>query len=257
MDVTFASRISFSDDATDSQQTEVKFLVCRDGVELRSSEYQNNKLVGVRTANAFELAINRQNGRVAAQGPGTLVDWRRGNGKRAGVEPSAGVRANGALAAETVEWEYTRIDFSGRMDGNTDERIATFHDRVRVVYGPVGRSTVHIDEDNLPKDGGWMHCNRLQITQHPERKQQRAYVEMEATGNTELEGRTFHAMAHVATYDESKGLYVLKGDGKRNAKIWQQKIPGAEPAGTEGPRMEWIPAIPSLKGGIVGIQGSR
>jgi hypothetical protein len=51
------------------------------GVELKSSEYQNTRLTGVRTAKAFELAINRQNGRVTAQGPGTLVDWRRGNGK--------------------------------------------------------------------------------------------------------------------------------------------------------------------------------
>jgi hypothetical protein len=258
MDVTFAHRVSFSDDAAESQQTEVKLLVCRDGVDMRNNEYKDNKLVGVRTAKAFEFTINRQNGRTTSQGPGTLIDWRRGNGKRAGLAPSAGVRANGALAAESVEWEFTRIDFAGRMDGNIDDRIATFYDRVRVVYGPVAHSTDTIDEDSLPKDGGWIHCNRLQLTQHPDTKRQPAYIEMEATGNTELEGRTFHAMAHMATYDESKGLYVLTGDGKRNAKIWQQKIPGAEPAATESQRLEYIPAIQSLKGnGVVGIQGSR
>jgi len=258
MDVTFAHRVSFSDDAPESQQTEVKLLVCRDGVEMRNNEYKDNKLVGVRTAKAFEFTINRQNGRTTAQGPGTLIDWRRGNGKRAGLAPSAGVRANGALAAESVEWEFTRIDFAGRMDGNIDDRFATFYDRVRVVYGPVAHSTDTIDEDSLPKDGGWIHCNRLQLTQHPETKRQPAYIEMEATGNTELEGRTFHAMAHLATYDESKGLYVLTGDGKRNAKIWQQKTPGAEPSATESQRLYWTPARNELKAdGVVGIQGSR
>ncbi len=258
MDVTLASRISFSDDTRESQQAEVKLVVCREGVEMKSHEYLNTRLLSSRTAKAFEITINRQNGRVTAQGPGTLQDWRRGNGKRAGVEPSAGVRANGSLAAETVEWEYTRIDFSGHMDGNTDDRIATFYDRVRVVYGPVARSTETIDEESLPKDGGWIHCNRLQITQHPEAKSQPAYIEMEATGNAELEGRTFHAMAHVVTYDESKGLYVLTGDGTRAAKIWQQKTPGSEPRPFAGHRMHFIPARDELKvDRAIGGEGSR
>ncbi|HMC11543.1 MAG TPA: hypothetical protein VKH44_09645, partial [Pirellulaceae bacterium] len=64
--------------------------------------------------------------------------------------------------------------------------------------------------------------------------------------NAELNGRSFHAVAHMVTYDESKGMYVLSGDGKRNATVWQEK-PGAEPSSTTGQRMEFIPARKMLK----------
>jgi hypothetical protein len=247
MHVTFTRRISFAESGTDSQQADVRLVVCRDNVALKSHEYEANRLVGVRTAEGFEFTLDQATGQVTSQGPGTLVFWRRGNGKRAGLEANAGVRANRPLAANPVEWEYTRIHFDGRMDGNTKDRVTTFRDRVRVVYGPVEHSTETIDEDNLPKDGGWMRCNRLQLTQHPETKKQKPYIEMEATGNTELDGRSFHAIAHLVTYDESKGLYVLNGDGKRDAKIWHEKTPGAARSSVAAQRMEFIPALNDLK----------
>jgi lipopolysaccharide export system protein LptA len=247
MHVIFARRISFAADAPKAQETEVKFVLCRDNVELKNHEYNENKLVGVRTARGFEFTIDRLTGRVTSRGPGTLVNWRRGNGKRAGLEPTAGVRANRPLAADTAEWEYTRIKFDGEMEGNTNDRVTTFHDRVRVVYGPVAHPTDEIDEDSLPKDGGWMRCDTLQLTQHPESKKQPSYIDMVATGNTELDGRSFHALAHTVTYDESKGLYILSGDGKRDAKIWRETTPGGPRSEQPAQRMEFNPAKNELK----------
>ncbi len=159
------------------------------------------------------------------------------------------MRANRPLAADTAEWEYTRIKFDGEMEGNTNDRITTFHDRVRVVYGPVAHPNDEIDEDQepLPKDAGWMRCDTLQLTQHPESKKQAAYFDMVATGNTELDGRSFHALAHTVTYDESKGLYVLTGDGKRDAKIWRETMPGGPRSEQPAQRMEFNPAKNELK----------
>ncbi|MGE5193822.1 MAG: hypothetical protein ACM3U2_15100 [Deltaproteobacteria bacterium] len=266
MHVTFNRRISFSDDGgPESQKADIRLVVCRDGVELKSHEYQENRLVEVRLAKGFEFAIDEATGKVTARGPGTLVFWRRGNGKRAGLEPAAAARANRPLAAEAAEWEYTRIDFKGKMLGNTKDRVTTFRDRVAVVYGPVPNLTLNIDddhrpidEDSLPRDGGWMRCNALQLTQHSETKKQKAYIEMQATGNAELEGRSFHAMAHSVTYDESKGLYILTGDGKRNAQIWRESTTGAERSSQAGQRMEFIPALNQLRiGGAGAGQGFR
>ena len=252
MHVTFNRRISFAQDtsAPDTSQgspAEIHSVVCRDNVDLKSYEYENNRLISVRTAHGFEFTLDHSNGRITSQGPGTLVLWRRGNGKRMGIEPSASVRSNSSLAAAPVEWEYTRIDFKGRMDGNTNDRTTTFRYLVHVVYGPVSSSTEIIDEDKIPKDGGWMSCHELTLTQQPATKSAIAYVTMRAVGNTELNGRSFHALAHSVTYDESKGLYVLTGDGQRNATIWHEKTPGAEPRPLSAQRMEFIPALNNLK----------
>jgi hypothetical protein len=213
----------------------------------------------VRLARGFEFAMDQATGKVTAQGPGTLVFWRRGNGKRGGLGAAAAARANGPLAAESAEWEYTRIDFSGKMLGNMKDRVTTFHDRVRVVYGPVSQlmQTIDdehppIDEDHLPRDGGWMRCNALQITQHPESKKQAAYIEMAATGNAELEGRTFHALAHTVTFDESKGLYILSGDGKRKAQLWREVSPGAPRSSHASGRMEFTPSRNELRSSDLG-----
>jgi hypothetical protein len=257
MHVVFARRISFAADAPKAQETEVKFVLCRDNVELKNHEYRDNKLIGVRTARGFEFTIDRLTGRVTAQGPGTLVNWRRGNGKRAGLEPAAGVRANRPLAADTAEWEYTRIKFDGEMEGNTNDRVTTFHDRVQVVYGPVAHPTDEIDEyeEPLPKDAGWMRCDTLQLTQHPESKKQAAYFDMVATGNAELDGRSFHALAYTVTYDESKGLYVLTGDGKRDAKIWRERTPGGPRSEQPAQRMEFNPSKNELR--IISAAGGQ
>ena len=258
MHVTFANRVSFSDEAPQSQPTDVKFVVCRDGVDMKSHEYEDNRLVEVRIAKGFEFTIDRSTGRITSQGPGTLMFWRRGNGKRAGLEPSSGVRANRPLATESVEWEYTRIDFAGKMQGNSNDRFTRFRDRVRVLYGPVEHSTDTFDEDSLPKDGGWMRCHELELTQHPQKKPQKDYITMKATDNVELDGRSFHAMAHIVTYDESKGLYVLNGDGKQDAKIWREKKMGAERDAIPAQRMEFNPALNVIKiDRASGGQGSR
>ena len=251
MHVTFNRRISFSDDGgPEAQNADIRLVVCRDNVELKSQEYRENRMVEVRLARGFEFAIDQATGAITAQGPGTLVFWRRGNGKRMSLEPTAAARANRPLAAETVEWEYTRIDFKGKMLGNTKDRVTTFHDRVAVVYGPVANLTLSIDddhrpidEDHLPKDGGWMSCDALQLTQHPETKKEKAYLEMQATGNTVLHGRSFHALAYSVTYDESKGLYILSGDGKRDAQLWRETTIGAEKGAQVGHRIKFIPAL--------------
>src|SRR5262249_21412568 len=98
----------------------------------------------------------------------------------------------------------------------------------------------------------------LQLRQNPETKLRKAYIEMEAAGNAVLDGRSFHALAHRVTYDESKGLYILSGDGKRHAKLWHERSPGVERSLNEAQQMLFIPSRNELKfDRSVGGQGFR
>lgn len=247
MHVTLMNRISFAESSSDSEKNDVRLIICRDGVEIKSREYEANRLTGVRLARGFEFAFDQATGKVTAVGPGTLKFWRRGNGKRAALGPASGVNANRPLQAESSDWEYTRIDFSGKMKGNTNERSTAFKDRVKVVYGPVDQVTDVVDEDNLPKDGGWMKCDELQLTQHEKTRTQPAYIDILAAGNAELEGRSFHALADNVSYDESKGLYIISATGRRDAKIWREETIGAKRSLVAAPRMEFNPSLNQLK----------
>src|SRR5690606_21269996 len=143
-----------------------------------------------------------------------------GRGKRAGLSPSALVRANKPLESDATNWEYTRIDFSGKASGNIAQHYTTFHDNVRIVYGPVESPSETIDPDALTKDAGWMRCQTLEFAQQKYARPERAklsipggaipggqredgYVQMVGRGNVELEGQTFRAQSDTISYDES------------------------------------------------------
>ena len=70
---------------------------------------------------------------------------------------------------------------------------------------------------------------------------------MLGSGNAELEGRTFHARADTISFDESKGLYVLRSLGNSKATIWRQKQVGGEYSRADAQRMEFVPSRNQLK----------
>jgi len=162
------------------------------------------------------------------------------------------------LKSKPAGWEYLRITFDGKTIGNTRQQFGTFHDNVHVLYGPVTRPLETIDPDALPADGGWMRSRSLRFEQHAGKGKRPGYVTLLAQGNAELEGRSFHAQADFITFDESKGLYLLRSSGRRNATIWRQKHIGDNPSEVHAQQMKFWPAINQLKldraTGLDGIQ---
>jgi hypothetical protein len=258
MHVTLERRISFSDDGDGSQETDIRKVVCHDGVRLISHEYERNpagmrgdnasyrRLVQRRTAEGFEFTFDQRTGAVSAVGPGKLILWKRGASNLAGLSSGASAKANKPLQTESAEWEYTRIDFRGGMQGNEKKKTTTFSDRVEVLYGPVERSTDVIDADDLPRNGGWMRCNELELTEQPAQGSQKATIAVVGRGNAELEGQSdqgrFTIKAAVVSFDQSKGLYTLFGDGKRDATLWRQERPGGPRSELPAQRMEFVPS---------------
>lgn len=249
MQVLLKDKLLFAEERP-QEDPDILSIRCSDGVEFTSYEYEGNKTVGIRQANFGKLTMNLMTGHTEAQGPGWIKSWGRGRGKRAGLSPIALVQANQPLQSESSEWEYTRVDFVGKAVGNLKQRDMTFHDRVQIVHGPVGRPLETIDPDRLdrlPKDVVWMRCDRMRVTQHEKTETQPGFDELLADGNAELKGRSFHARADSISYDESKGFYMLRSRGNRKATIWHQTTPGGKRSRFDAQRIEFIPSRKHLK----------
>lgn len=233
MKVTMASPVSFqnlSDSSDDQPPPEVSGIVCDNDVELSSHQMEKGGLKSVSRARFARFAINNDTGRVEATGPGVLATWTRGKGKRARLAPLGSARANSGGRAESSGWEYTRIGFVRDMIGQMQNRSAKFRGQVTVVYGPVSEPLEKIDIEKLPKDGGVMSCRELEFSQLESGLDghDSPSITLLATGNARLEGQTFHALADEISYDESKGLYMLKSFGDRESMLWRESQPGGE-----------------------------
>lgn len=252
MHVTLTARIDF---AEDEQKTEpdVRTILCRDNVQVISREYEGNRLNQRRVAGGAEFFFDKTTGETTARGPGHVLLWSRGAANTAGLGAGQSVAANRPRGEpDSSEWGYSRIDFVGRMQGNIQQDRTEFHQRVKIVYGPVASATEVVDIEHLPQRGGWMTCRQLELMQHKPAGTE-AYLTAVGRGNVMLEGQAeqgqFHANAETVTYDQSKGLYTLKGDGRRDATVYHEKRAGVGKPGdvVAAQRMEFIPARNMLR----------
>ncbi|HLQ45088.1 MAG TPA: hypothetical protein VK137_10195, partial [Planctomycetaceae bacterium] len=260
MEVVLTQRVLFSGDRRQTPQAEVRQVVCKDGVEIYHAQYVNEEPTEMRRGRFATLTLDQKTGRMEAVGPGEVALWRPGRGNRAALAPRAVAQANQPLEAEVSKWEFTRVTFSGQTSGNMRERErqTTFTDRVRIVYGPVTHPLDTIDPDNLPKDGGEMQCDALQILQRQDSATQRNYIELRAEGDAKLEGRTFYAQADSISFDESKEMYTLRSKGNRQVTIWRQTTPGGDYDQASAKSMRFIPSRPWLESDkMTGIRGAN
>jgi hypothetical protein len=230
---------------------DVKTIHCKEGVEVYAYEHEpDGKLKAFRKGAMWDMTFDQRSGDTVALGPGTMTMWWKGDSAREGLASSAVVRANKGRQTERSEWNYAKIDFAESMTGNTKDKATLFRERVVVVYGPVNGTAETIDPDKLPNNGGWLRCGMLRLTQ-TSGSSGKDHLEMVGTGNSELDGKTkngmFHALADSVSFDESKGLYILRSEGNRKAKVWRQLSAGLEPQKQESQRLEFNPETNSLK----------
>ena len=226
MEVVLSHHISFTDDNVEAEEREIEHVICKGGVDFESKEYEGTKLIEIRRGRFPHFILNQQTGDAKATGPGHIESWQRGGGRRASLSPLASVQANQPLEPDIAGWEYTKVRFAGAMEGNTKQQKTVFRERVEIVYGPVEKPPKRIDPELLPKDGGWMSCDSLTVTQRRDAASQTDAVELVARGNANLEGQSFQARADTVSYDEAKGQYILHSRGDRSATIWRETANG-------------------------------
>ena len=258
MEVVLTERLSFRDDAGPAPTAEVQQVICKDGVQVDQKLYIDEDPSEIRHGEFAKLTLDQTSGRMEAIGPGKIDLWRPGQGKRAGLAPRAVAQANRPLESEVANWDFTSVTFQGKAIGNMRDRQTKFQDRVHIVYGPVAHPLDTIDPDHLPKDGGYMECDSLQIVQIKPTGTQKPHIELEAKGNAKLEGRSFNARADEITFDESKKLYTLRATGNRQVTIWRQTTPDGEPSEASAKSMRFIPSQNYLRSDqTTGIRGTN
>lgn len=246
MDVKLSTRLSFADPKVD-QKPELTSIECREDVSFDSSKYEGNKLTWVQRGRVAEFRLDRQNGTTFAQGPGHMKVWQRGKGNQAGLAPRDVIQANRPISAVTSDWDFTRVDFKGRMTGYIDRQQSTFYDSVMIVHGPVNLPNESIDPDHLPSSAGSMRCEELwfahqsKTAAHPN-----GFQQLVGKRNAQIEGRGFYANADEISFDGSKGLYMLRAHGNQSAMIAQDTEQGPRREAS-GRRIEFIPATRTVK----------
>lgn len=248
MEVTLTERIRFdSPPQKSSTPIELQAIVCRNHVELKSQQYEDRKLVEIQTAEVWELRLDRITGDMFAQGPGMMHMWRRGNSPRGGLAPAQSAAANSPIQVETSEWQYTRVKFDGQMNGQLEHRHAVFKERVEILHGPVKLPNQKLTREQLPKAGGFLSCQELQVKQVPGEAGDRNRLQIAGDGNAWLEGEGFAASADKIVYDEVREAYLIYGKGRNNARFWHNVAPGVERPPVYFQRGEFLPATRRLQ----------
>jgi predicted Rdx family selenoprotein len=265
MKVQLLERISFQSTTLESNPA-LKIIYCRENVRFENSTYFEKKLIDKYRGRVGEFEWNHSTGDVIAQGPGEVQLWRRQQKGSSGFAPKDTIQANRPIPVEIAEWDYTRIQFEGKLaghvegdlNGSSERQTATIDDRVEVIHGPVRLPNEKVDQDDLPSRAGTMRCDKLEFRNYPKTDRNPVeYRQLIGIGNAEVEGqvdgRRFTASADDISFDGSKGLYILLAHGKRNARLTE--IGSSNIAGR---RIEFNPQLKSLRGDqMIEGQGSQ
>jgi len=227
LDATFQEPIRF-DDPEGRPEPKVARLVASGGVILRSREFDGQGQVALMQMEIPDLKINTITGRMEGNGPGTVTMVRRGAPELLGRRP-----ANPTPGADKDTLGCLHLSFQRAITGNQELNEVTFHEGVWAVYGAVSSWEPKLPPappfrpDFFDPRGATLNCHQLSLVQMTAPAGARRPLLLEAKGNAVVESQQgFVARALRITYDQSKGLMVLEGDGRVDASLYLQKRVG-------------------------------
>jgi lipopolysaccharide export system protein LptA len=162
------------------------------------------------------LRVDPIRGRLEADGPGWLSSVRVSGNSGPGSAFPAGAPQKGSGLA------HIRVGFQRAVVGNLNTREIELFEHVLTTYGPVDDWHDRIDplRGPLAEGGVEMRSDRLRLTEmrSPSAKAQSHY-EIQAVGNVEVRGERFQASGYRLSYDDSKDLLILQGNGREYAVV--------------------------------------
>jgi hypothetical protein len=262
MHVRLNQPMSFTGDLSDAPQPQIRQVQCKDGVRLEIYSWEGSRLTGIRKMELAEFTLDAETGDLIGLGKGTINDWARAAGRRVELTPSASAQANQPADSDGREWEFTNVEFTEKLTGNTRERIAQLHGRVRLTYAPVDHAQETFSRDDFSRDKSnaadavWLGCDTLSLRLFPWPDRTGSYAMLGARGQCELEGARFRAVADMLSYNESQKMFTLKGESPREAIIYYRERPGAEPRPNPAQVIEFVPSENRIRvQGSSGFQG--
>jgi hypothetical protein len=246
------------------QNPQVEQIECWEGV---LAEFDQRDVSGVNSRQHLELQslqINQISGEIRGDGPGKIDSVHKAKGAGAFMAvPGGGATAPAAprLMNEEVKLRHLHIDFVRGVGGNLHSKTVKVIGNVEAVYGPIDswdqRLTMSPGGDPGP-DTIWITCDELGVTESPMARINGAnarQVELNAVGNVVIEGqdkqrKMFNATGGRATFDQSKGLFILEGSDTAPATIIQQDYLGAPMSPQSAHRLEY-----NQNSGVINVQG--
>ena len=268
LEVAFRQPLRFNEVKAQTRP-EAEKLLCSGGVSLESRTANDQGQPSLDRMSLGDLAVHLATGAITGSGPGWMSSVRRNTGKSPlqppgslGGAPGNPLAGNlGALARRPTGEEpsnklvYVNVRFHESIRGNFRAREMSFHERVRVVYGPVQSWEEQLDGDRpdlLGPEAIVMDCDRLTLVDMPAPAPNQRAMELEAIGNTAVLGKTFTARGARMTYSEGKGLLVLEGDGRNDAELFRQELVGGPRAQTSARKILFWPRTEQVR-----VEGAR
>jgi len=206
---------------------EVKKIACLGGVHLTNREVKEGQEVTLDQLTTTDLTIEQPSGQLTARGPGAVTSVRNGATSQSPLFLTTSPAKSTPLPDRSQQnaINYLKVEFSRGLMGNVHHRELTFVERVLCTYGPVKhrKEEVFIDPAIGPRgDQIVLNCDQLTVRQMGSKKASDRPVEMEAVGNSRVNGESFSASGHRLTYTTGKELFILEGAGDTYAQLARQ-----------------------------------
>jgi hypothetical protein len=254
LDVTLKQMIRF-DSFDGKQPVEPEKLLCAGGVKMESQAFDPQGLSMRAKMQMDDLVVNLDSGDLRAKGPGQVTSVSRQSGsplgEAAGMPPPEPAESGSPGEDQLI---YLNVRFQGGIVGNLHRREMAFHDYVKTAYAQVATWDTAPDPDNpdaLGPQGFVMNCDRMQLVDLPMPQGAHA-IQLDASGSTVVEGQMFTARAVRITYDKSKDLLILYGDGRTSAELSVQKYVGGPVSTVAARQVRYYPTTRRLR-----IDGGR
>lgn len=243
LEVTLDRRLQFGANLGQTEP-QVDRIACPGKARLERRTMQDGRPASMETMQFRDLNLVQKTGRFEARGPGWVTSVRVGSAANLPMPPGGpglGRRTSAASAQGTESGErpdsqgnsqadatgltYLRVDFEQTVSGHFQRHEVAFDDQVRCVYGPVSDWDQVLDPEQpeqLGDKGFTLRTDRLAVAELRAQQGAEPSYELEAVGNTLVESSTYTARAHRLTYAQAKGLLVLRGDGRNDARLFRQ-----------------------------------
>jgi hypothetical protein len=228
LDATLSRTIDFNE-PQNRQAVDLARLHLDGGVSVKNSTFDE---LGAMTAfdemKFKNLTLDRGAGKLFADGPGWVSSVRSGPPGGAGQGfPALGPVAAGPVApGKEKPLTSIHIQFEKRIEGTLAERRIEFQRNVRTTYSPArdfADRIVATRPADLGERGVLLASDTLALTEMLVTGQK--WFEMEAS-DALIEGRTFTIRAAKVRYAGDKEVLTIEGNGRTDAEIWHQSVPG-------------------------------
>jgi lipopolysaccharide export system protein LptA len=265
LDVYFQQAVSFSD--LKPQQPKVERIVCGGGVFIENRAITDGQPVSYDRMQLQSLDLNNISGEFHGAGPGWLVSVSRGGkqgfplpgGPLAGMGPPR--TAFGPQATQTTDPNQLacfQLRFLRSISGNSIQKDVVFHGQVRAGHAPVPlwTSTLDLESDDPGRMGPEafvLDCDTMQVAQmSPVSGGRSGSMEVAALDNVIVQAAYYNSRSARATYAQAKDLVILEGDGRSDAELFKQEVPGGPVSRFAAQKLEYY-----IKTGQVKTEGVR